>query len=931
MRYLMRVPECNDGRILPLLALWSVILLGTGSAHGQMPAGQVVAWGDNFWGQTNIPASATNVVAISARGDLNIALKADGQVLVWPQIFVGPSPIANSMAVAAGGASGGGHCVALRADGRVFAWGASDAGQTNVPVAGLSNVTAIAAGVYHNLAVRDGFVFGWGDTTWGKVPVAGTINGVRTVAAGLDHSVALRTNGTVIVWGRNNLNQLAVPVDAVGVIAIAAGANHTLALRSDGRVRAWGANNAGQLNLANGLTGVRSIGAGDDHSLAVLSNGTVVVWGNNSVGQTNIPAGLSNIVAVSGGASHSVALRLEPVVITTQPASQSVLPGATVMFNVVATGSQPMAYQWRKNGTPINNATNTSFSLFNVTTNDIAAYSVVVSNPLTSLTSSDAILQVNVPAFITQQPQSQDAGVGSTATFRVTAGGTGPISYQWRRNGTNVFGFSATYSIFNVQPANAGNYTVLVSNNFGAVTSAVAVLAVHTGPAITQQPQSQTVIAGASVTFTVVASNAAGYEWRKNGAPISNATNSFYSIASVQSSDAANYSVRVTNQFGSTLSDDAALTVTSAPAGSTRVIGWGEQLVWNGSAWIDVSPPASLGTVTAVAVGGAHSLALRADGTVAGWGDNTYGQAGAPSNATNVIAIAAGLHHSLALRSDGRVVAWGRGDNWQQTAVPAHSNVIAIAAGANHSLAVQSNGVVIGWGRNDDGRATPHPNLGVARNVGAGSDHSLGVRTNTTVRAWGGQNLHGETLAPATLSNVLAVAGGTFHSLALRSNGSVVAWGDNAFGQTNVPAFRAPVKAIASGAHHCLALLQDGSVLAWGNGNNEQTNTPSLSGVIAIAAGANRSLAVKPRQLLLQRPARLADGRYRLTLSNDDGLPATPEQLARVQVFASSNLVAGASSWIQLTNPMSISSGSIRLDDSPTNLLRRFFRARENP
>jgi trimeric autotransporter adhesin len=928
----MRVPECNDGRILcTLLALWSVILLGTVSSHAQLPEGRLVGWGDNIWGQTNIPTSATNVVAISARGDLNIALKGDRQVLVWPQIFVGPSPIANCIAVAAGGASGGGHCLALRADGRVFAWGASDAGQTNVPVAGLSNVTAIAAGVYHNLAVRDGFVFGWGDGAWGKIPVPGSISGVRTVAAGLDHSVALKNNGTVMVWGRNNLNQQAIPADAVGVVAIAAGANHTIALRSDGRVRAWGANNAGQLNLANFLTGVRAIGAGDEHSLAVLSNGTVIVWGNNSLGQTNVPPGLSNIVAVTGGASHSLALRLEPLVISTQPSSQSVLQGATAVFNVVVTGSQPITYQWRKNGNPISNATNSSFSLFSVTTNDIALYSVVVNNPLGSLTSSNAVLQVNVPAFITQQPQSQDVGVGSTVSFQVTAGGTGPISYQWRRNGSNVFGFNATYTIFSVQPANAGNYTVLVSNSFGSVLSAVAVLTVHTGPAITQQPQSQTVIAGGSATFTVGATNAEGYEWRKNGAAIANATNSFYSIASVQSSDAATYSVRVTNRFGSTLSDNATLTVTNPPAGSTRVIGWGEQLVWNGSAWIDVSPPANLGTVTAVAVGGAHSLALRADGTVVGWGDNTYGQAGAPPNATNVIAIAAGVHHSLALRRDGRVVAWGRSDNWQQTTVPNHSNVMAIAAGGNHSLAVQSNGVVVGWGRNDDGRAAAHPTLGAARNVGAGLDHSLGVRSNTTVRAWGGQNLHGETLAPASLSNVLAVAGGTFHSLALRSNGSVVAWGDNAFGQTNVPAFGAPVKAIAAGAHHCLALLQNGSVVAWGNGSNEQTNTPALPGFTAIAAGANRNLAVKPRQLVLQQPTRLANGRYRLTMGNDDGLPATPEQLARVQVFASSNLMVGASSWIQLTNPMSISSGAIRLEDTQTNLLRRFYRARELP
>jgi trimeric autotransporter adhesin len=896
--------------------------------RAQLPAGRVVAWGDAFLGQTNVPPNATNVVAISARGDANIALKSDGQVLVWPPTFVSavPPAAANSIAVAAGV----NHFVALRADGRVIAWGAEDSGQTNVPIAGLSNVTAIAAGAFHNLAVREGIVFGWGSSTSGKlVPPSG--NNFVAVAAGLEHSVALRNNGTLAAWGANNLNQIAIPADAINVKAIAAGENHTLALRSNGTVRAWGANNNGQLNLAPLLSGVMAIGAGDNHSFAVLTNGTVIVWGNNSSAQTNVPPGVSNIIAAAGGGNHSIALQLQPLSFMSQPFSQAALQGATVTFNVAVTGSQPITYRWRKNGFSINNATNNSFSLFNVTTNDIAAYSVVVSNPVGSITSTNATLQVNVPVFISQQPTNQSVGVGSSVTFRVVAGGTTPIRYQWRRNGTNIpLGISSTYSINNVQLTNAGTYTVLVSNDFGAVLSQPAVLTVNSGPGITQQPQSQTVIVGGSVTFSVIATNADGYEWRKDGAPIPGATDSFYAIGSVQQAHAGNYSVRVTNQFGSTLSANATLTVTVPGAGSTRVVGWGEQLVWNGTAWIDVSPPVDLGTITAVAVGGAHSLALRSDGRVVGWGDNTYGQAGPPPDATNVIAIAAGLHHSVALRGDGRIVAWGRSDNFDQTAVPAHSGVIAIVAGANHSLAVQTNGVVVGWGRNDDGRATPHPSLGPARNVGAGSDHSLGVRTNTTVRGWGGQNLHGETLVPPSLSNVIAVAAGANHSMALRSNGTVVVWGNNTFGQTNVPAFGGPVKAIASGSHHCLALLQNGSVAAWGNGNNEQTNTPALTGVIAIAAGANRNLVVKPKQLLLQRPERLANGRYRLTLSNDDGVAATPEQLARVQVFGATNLTSSAS-WIEVTNTKSLFGGAIRLEDTQTNLLRRFYRARENP
>jgi len=841
-----------------------------------------------------------------------MGLRANGQVVVWGFLAPAvPPSAANSVAIAAGGY----HCLALRADRKVVAWGQNDSGQIDVPTA-LTNVTAIGAGIYHSLAVSNGFVVGWGANNVGQLPAPGAVSNVRAVAAGFEHSVALRSNGTVIAWGRNNMNQLAVPADAVTVKAIAAGANHTLALRSNGTVRAWGANNAGQLNFASSLTGVRAIGAGGDHSIVVLSNGAVFVWGSNTSFQTNVPPGTTNIIAVAGGQSHCLALQLDPLVITTQPQDQNVMQGATVTFNVAVGGSQPYTYQWQKSGTPINNATNSSYSLFNVSSNDIAYYSVVVSNPLGSVTSRNAALQVNIPVFLTLQPQSQDVGAGSTVTLRVGAGGTPPIRYYWRKEGTNIpNATNPTYTILSAQPLHAGNYSVLVSNDFNFVVSTSAVLTVHSGPSITQQPQSQTVVAGSSVTFNVIAQNADTYEWRKDATPIPNATNSFYAIANVQPSHAGSYSVAVRNAFGTVISSNALLNVTTPTAGSTRVIGWPDDFVWNGSAWIDVRPPASLGNVIAVAVGGLHSLALRSDGTVIGWGDNTYGQAGTPPSATNVTAIAA---------------AWGRNDNWQQTTVPAHSGVMAIAAGADHSLAVQSNGVVIGWGRNSDGRATPPPTLGPCKGVGAGTDHSLVVRSNSTVTGWGGQNLFGETRPPSNLSNVMALAAGAHHSMALRSNGTVVVWGDNAFGQTNVPAFATPLKAIASGANHCLALLQNGTVVAWGNGNNGQTNVPSLSGVTAIAAGADRNLAVKPRQLVLQRPERQPNGRFRLTITNEDASAVTPAQLSKVQVFGTTNISSSAS-WIQLPEPMSIVSGAIRIEDTQTNLTRRFYRARENP
>ncbi|MCX6924978.1 MAG: hypothetical protein NT154_17450, partial [Verrucomicrobia bacterium] len=98
--------------------------------------------------------------------------------------------------------------------------------------------------------------------------------------------------------------------------------------------------------------------------------------------------------------------------------------------------------------------------------------------------------------------------------------------------------------------------------------------------------------------------------------------------------------------------------------------------------------PAAATNVVVIAGGWWHSLALRADGSVIAWGDNSYGQCAVPVSATNVVRIAAGYYHNLALRADGAVVAWGTG-TWGVTNVPAGlRNVSGIAAGQDYSLAM---------------------------------------------------------------------------------------------------------------------------------------------------------------------------------------------------------------------------------------------------
>ncbi|MDB6018213.1 MAG: hypothetical protein JWR19_2702 [Pedosphaera sp.] len=94
-------------------------------------------------------------------------------------------------------------------------------------------------------------------------------------------------------------------------------------------------------------------------------------------------------------------------------------------------------------------------------------------------------VQLNNQPVITGQPQNQTVSAGGGAAFSVTAAGSPPLSYQWRFNGTNISGATASsYSIGNVQTTNAGNYSVVVSNTVGSVTSSNATLTVTVNQAL---------------------------------------------------------------------------------------------------------------------------------------------------------------------------------------------------------------------------------------------------------------------------------------------------------------------------------------------------------------------------------------------------------------------------------------------------------------
>ena len=118
--------------------------------------------------------------------------------------------------------------------------------------------------------------------------------------------------------------------------------------------------------------------------------------------------------------------------ITAQPISQTATAGKMASFAVAATGTAPLSYQWRRNGTPITGATSSSYTMAATISSDNGAlFTAVVSNGAGSTTSNAATLSVNpTPAApsITAQPASQTVTTGQSATFSVAATGTAPLS-----------------------------------------------------------------------------------------------------------------------------------------------------------------------------------------------------------------------------------------------------------------------------------------------------------------------------------------------------------------------------------------------------------------------------------------------------------------------------------------------------------------------
>jgi murein DD-endopeptidase MepM/ murein hydrolase activator NlpD len=266
-----------------------------------------------------------------------------------------------------------------------------------------------------------------------------------------------------------------------------------------------------------------------------------------------------------------------------------------------------------------------------------------------------------------------------------------------------------------------------------------------------------------------------------------------------------------------TIEASSAYTFAQVSAGGWHTCGMrtdGSLACWGEDTYGQATPPA--GTFSQVTAGYEHTCGVRTDGTLACWGDNTYGQATPPAGTFGQ--VSAGDYHTCGVRTDGTLACWGR-NNYGQAAPPA-GTFSEISAGDQHTCAVKTGGILACWGYNLYGQATPP--AGTFSHVDAGLYCSCGVKTDGTLACWGNDG-YGKTTPPAgTFTQVTA---GGQHSCGVKTDGTLACWGLNYNGQATPPA--GTFSQVSAGDYHTCAVRSDGSLACWGENYWGQATPPT--------------------------------------------------------------------------------------------------------
>ncbi|MFI5336099.1 MAG: MBG domain-containing protein [Opitutales bacterium] len=481
------------------------------------------------------------------------------------------------------------------------------------------------------------------------------------------------------------------------------------------------------------------------------------------------------------------------------------------------------------------------------------------------------------------QPVSEPVFLTSPVTFSVTVASIIPVSYVWLKNDVPIPGATAsTYTISSAQASDAANYSVVVSNAAGSITSNEASLKVLILPLITQQPANQSVLVGQPAIFTVAVSSPTQlyYQWLSQAA---GANNGIWTAVT----DGADYS-------GSNSARLSVLNPALVNSGDQYRV---ELMNFDGS---DSSNPVTL-TVdqpgfVKFSAGRYHSLRLDIVADLYATGTNTYGQLGTGSTTTiatpqqvslpsaTIADLAAGAQHSLILTNAKELWVAGFNGNGQlgdgtlvnkATPFKLATTVAGMAAAVFHSAYVKTDGTLWTFGGNDSGQlgngtttdsATPVQVATGVIDVALGNHQSLFLKSDGSLWGMGDMN---NTTAPVSTpvqvaANVTSLATGAFHTLFIKADGTLWGLGFNSSGQlgngTTTTALTpvqidTGVKAVAAGYFFSAYLKTDGTLWVMGangagqlgDGTTTSHSTPFLlaSNVASVSASESYTLFTK--------------------------------------------------------------------------------------
>lgn len=646
-----------------------------------------------------------------------------------------------------------------------------------------------------------------------------------------------RQPGTVVGWGDDTFRQSHQSGSSGGVvnlnisaIDVAAGLGHTLALHENGTVSAWGSNVEGQTSVPAGITNAIGIAAGSAHSVVLTADGRVLAWGDNSRGQTAVPTNLVNAVAIAAGSLHTMALDATGRVWAWGDTNQTSMDGQTATQIFAGQLSSGLI---RPSG---------RFVSVGVAALSIASDVVGFAPGLDRYAVLSRNGRVTAP---TGQPS------GTTPALAVAAGERFFAAIRADRTvavwGDDPAVVTVPAGIRNVSRIAAGNHHV------------VAILT----PRDTDEDGIADIVEATLGTNPLVADTDGdglndGIERRLGTDPLRADTDGDGLVDWTELRNAFDPTTP-TESVDPTLRVGATIRIDSFTLGGKYVLQGSND---DGETWEDIGSPVitplghdsqfvdSLPTYARYRMtpvgdetgGDSGEEPPRVLGNVLSWGSSEFGQATVPTNLGPVTAISAGTWHTLALMADGTVRGWGNNADGQLNATVSN-NIVALAAGGNHSLALLEDGTIRAWGRNSSGQASAPASAVPATAIAAGGDYSMALYADGTVAVWGA-NYGGQLNKPAGLANVRSIAAGWSHAAVALADGTVVCWGDNRSGQCNVPSGLTGVVAVTAGDSHTVALLSNGTVVAWGANGERQTSVPEgLSDVVEIHAGYNHTVA----------------------------------------------------------------------------------------